>query len=106
MNLVLALTVVSLGSVLLRTVPLLGARALPDAVAETAGWAGVAVLAALAARAVAHHQDPALVLAPLVAAAAVGLGLVVVARSNSILLGVAVCVAGYLAVVAVSGLVG
>lgn len=104
MNLVLALTVVSVGSVLLRTVPLLGARALPDAVAETAGWAGVAVLAALATRAVAHHQDAAVALAPLVAAAAVGIGLVVVARSRSLLLGVAVCVAGYLAVVAASGL--
>ena len=52
---------------MLRVVPLLFARRLPDRVAAYAEHAGVAVLAAIVVRAVVLHQNPDVPGAPLVA---------------------------------------
>jgi len=89
MNVLLAVLVVGTGSLLLRVVPLLFARRLPDRVAAYAEHAGVAVLAAIVVRAVVLHQNPDLPGAPLVALTATAAGLVVAYTGRSILLAIA-----------------
>ncbi len=98
MSLLLALFVVSAASLLLRLVPLLGAPAVPDAVADAAGRAGSAVLAALVVRSVLHHSAPGTPHASVLAAVSVTAGLVVARRTRSMLLSVAGGVATYLVV--------
>jgi branched-subunit amino acid transport protein AzlD len=74
-------------------------------VARAAAWAGLSVLAALTVRSVATHQDaslPPLGAAPLVAAGAVGLALLLAHRGRSVLLAVG---AGAVAYLLLSGLV-
>lgn len=99
MSVLLAVLVVGLGSLLFRLAPLLGAERLPDRITRAAAWAGLSVLAAITARSVATHQDASvaqLVPAPLVAAAAVGLGLFLAHRGRSVLVAVATGAAAYL----------
>lgn len=84
MTTVLALVAVGAGSLLFRTMPLLGAARIPDAAARVAGWAGMSVLAAIVVRAVLHHQDAGVPLAVPVAVVSVGLGLVLAARGRHV----------------------
>jgi branched-subunit amino acid transport protein len=99
MTVLLAVGVVGLGSLMLRLTPILGSERLPEGVARAAGHAGLAVLAALVVRSVVTHQDPSLtgpVAAPLVAAVAVGVGLLLAHRGRSVLTTLAVGAATYL----------
>jgi branched-subunit amino acid transport protein len=100
MNVLLAVLVVGTGSFLLRVVPLVGARRLPDRVAAFAEYAGMAVLAAIVVRAVVLHRDPGVPGAPLVALVATASGLLVAYRGRSVLTSVATGAATYLAITA------
>jgi len=98
MNVLLAVGVVGLGSLVLRLAPILGSERLPERVARASGRAGLAVLAALVVRSVVTHQDASLsgpTLAPLVAVVAVGLGLFLAYRGRSVLTTVAAGAATY-----------
>lgn len=99
MNVLLAVLVVGAGSLLFRLAPLLGAERLPERVSRTATWAGVSVLAAITVRSVVTHEDatlPSATPAPLLAALAVGLGLLLAHRGRSVLVAVASGAAAYL----------
>ena len=100
MNVLLAVLVVGTGSLLLRVVPLLFTRRLPERVAAYAEHAGVAVLAAIVVRAVVLHQNPDLPGAPLVALTATAAGLVVAYTGRSILLAIATGGLTYVAITA------
>jgi branched-subunit amino acid transport protein AzlD len=106
MTVLLAVAMVGAGSVVFRLAPLLGAGLIPHRLTVLAGWAGLSVLVAMTVRAVLRYQDPAVPAASLVAAASVGLGLVLAFRGRSVLLAVALGALAYLllsaAVVAVS----
>lgn len=86
MTAVLALVAVGVGSLLFRTLPLLGAARIPEYGARVAGWAGMSVLAAIVVRSVLHHQDAGVPLAVPIAAVSVGLGLVLAARGRHVAL--------------------
>jgi branched-subunit amino acid transport protein len=101
MSVLIAVAVVGLGSLLLRVVPLVGARRMPDRVAAYAEQAGVAVLAAIVVRAVVLHRNDDVSGAPLVALLATTAGLVVAFRGRSVLTAVATGAATYLAITAV-----
>jgi branched-subunit amino acid transport protein len=75
MTTLLALTVVGVGSVLYRVLPLLGAARIPGTAARVAGWAGLAVLSAITVRSVLQHEDAAVPWAVPVAVVSVGVGL-------------------------------
>ena len=96
MSVLVAVLVVGLGSLLFRAVPLVGAHRLPVRLAEAAGFAGLAVIAAITVRAVLHHQDVNISAAPLVAALAVGLGLLLAFRGRPVPVAVGVGLASYL----------
>ena len=100
MSVVIAILVVGLGSLLFRAVPLVGAHRLPVRLAEAAGFAGLAVIAAVTVRSVLHHQDGSIAAAPLVGALAVGVGLLLAFRGRSVPVAVGVGLASYLLVVA------
>ena len=100
MTVLLAVLVVGMGSLLLRVVPLMGARRLPDRVAAYAEYAGMAVLAAIVVRAVMLHRDADVPGAPLVALVSTACGLVVAYRGRSVLASVAAGAATYLAITA------
>lgn len=85
MSVLLAVLAVGGGSLLFRLAPLLGARRLPDRLTRVAAWAGLSVLTAITARAVAAHRDPAVPAAPLLAAVCVGVGLYLAFRGRSLL---------------------
>jgi hypothetical protein len=93
MTVLLAVAVVGAGSLFFRLAPLMGAHLLSDRLARVSGWAGLAVLAAISVRAVALHRDDTVpgapLLAPLLAALAVGTGLVLAHRGRSVLTSVA-----------------
>jgi branched-subunit amino acid transport protein len=100
-HVLLAVTAVGALSLALRLVPLLGARLLPDRIAQLAGWAGLAVLAAITVRAVVNHRDASLPgaladAAPLLAAAALGVVLALAYRGRSLLLAVGAGAGTYL----------
>lgn len=95
MTVLLAVTVVGAGSLLLRLVPLLGSRRMPERLAEVAGWAGLAVIATMSVRAVLAIEDPAVPGAPLVAAMATTVGLLLALRGRSVLVAVAVGLSTY-----------
>ena len=97
MNVVLAVAVVGAGSLFFRLAPLMGAHLLSDRLARLSGWAGLAVLAAISVRAVVLHRDDTVPGAPLLAALAVGTGLVLAHRGRSVLTSVASGAAVYLA---------
>ena len=100
MNVVVAIALVGAGSLLLRIVPLVGARRLPDALAEVAEVAGLGLLSALVVRAVVLHQDAAIPGDPVVAALALGCGLLLAFRGRSTLVAVAAGAATYLVLAA------
>lgn len=104
MSVLVAVLVVGLGSLLFRMVPLVGAHRLPDRVAEAAGFAGVAVIAAITVRTVLHHQDSSVPAAPLVAALAVGVGLLLAFRGRPVPIAVAAGLASYLLLSALSSM--
>lgn len=104
MSVLVAVLVVGLGSLLFRMVPLVGAHRLPDRVAEAAGFAGVAVIAAITVRTVLHHQDSGVPAAPLVAALAVGVGLLLAFRGRPVPIAVAAGLTSYLLLSALSSL--
>lgn len=89
MTVLIAVLVVGAGSLAFRIVPLLVARRLPDQLARVAGWAGLAVLAAITVRAVALHRNDEVPGAPLLAAISVGLGLALAYWGRSVLVSVA-----------------
>jgi len=97
MSVLLAVLVVASGSLMFRLTPLLAARRLPDRLARLAGWAGLAVLAAMTLRAVLQHRDPAVPGAPLVAGVAVGCGLALAFAGRSTVFALAAGSATYLA---------
>jgi branched-subunit amino acid transport protein len=101
MTVLIAVLVVGAGSLAFRIVPLLGARRLPDRLARVAGWAGLAVLAAITVRAVALHRNSEVSSAPLLATISVGLGLALAYRGRSVLVSVASGAATYLCLTAV-----
>jgi branched-subunit amino acid transport protein len=96
----IAVLVVGLGSLLLRAIPLLAARRLPDRLAAHAEHAGLAVLTALIVRAVVLHRNPDLAAAPLVALAATVAGLVVAYRGRPLVVAVATGAVTYVAITA------
>ena len=96
MSVLIAILVVGLGSLFFRAVPLVGAHRLPVRLAEAAGFAGLAVIAAITVRSVLHHQDAGIPAAPLVAALAVGIGLLLAFRGHSVPLAVGAGLASYL----------
>lgn len=97
MNVLLAVLVVGAGSLVARVVPLLGARRLPEGLSRLAGWAGVAVLAALTVRAVVLHEDASVRYPGAHAFIAVVLALVTAYRRRSTVLAVAVGATAYVA---------
>jgi branched-subunit amino acid transport protein len=101
MTVLLAVLVVGTGSLVFRLAPLLGAHRLPDRLARVAGWAGLAVLAAITVRAVALHRDAAFSGAPVLAAIAVGTGLTLAYLGRSVLVSVSSGAATYLVLAAV-----
>jgi len=105
MTVLIAVLVVGAGSLVFRLVPLLTAQWIPARLTALAGWGGLGVLAAITVRAVLHQQDASVPAARLVAAVSVGVGLVLVGRRGSVLLGVAGCASVYLGVTAISALV-
>ena len=104
MSVVIAVLVVGLGSLVFRAVPLVGAHRLPVRLAEAAGFAGVAVIAAITVRTVLHHQDSGVPVAPLVAALAVGVGLLLAFRGRPVPIAVAAGLTSYLLLSALSSL--
>jgi branched-subunit amino acid transport protein AzlD len=104
MSVVLAVTVVGVGSLVLRLLPLLGATQIPDRLSVHAARAAMAVLAAMTVRTVLQHRDDslagALIAAPELAALAVGLGLWLAYRGRSVLVASTVGVATYLVLAA------
>ena len=100
MTVLIAVLVVGTGSLLLRVVPLLGARRMPDRVATYAEQAGVAVLAAIVVRAVVLHRNDEVSGAPIVALLATTAGLVVAYKGRSVLAAVMAGAATYLAITA------
>lgn len=88
MSLLLAAAVVGTGSVLMRVLPMLGARHLSDAVAEAAGWAGLGVIAAMTVRALLSPQAAVGVLGCVPGALAVGVGIFLASRGRSVLVAV------------------
>ena len=100
MTVMIAVLVVGAGSLLLRSVPLLGARRLPDRVAAHAEHAGLAVLTALIVRAVVLHRNPDVSGAPLVALVSTTAGLVVAYRGRSVLVAVTTGAVSYLVLTA------
>lgn len=101
MTVLITVLVVGAGSLAFRIVPLLGARRLPDRLARVAGWAGLAVLAAITVRAVALHRNSEVSGAPVVAAIAVGLGLALAHQGRAVLVSVASGATTYLCLTAV-----
>lgn len=101
MTVLIAVLVVGAGSMAFRIVPLMGARRLPDRLARVAGWAGLAVLAAITVRAVALHRNSEVSGAPFLAAISVGVGLALAHRGRSVLVSVASGAASYLCLTAV-----
>lgn len=97
MTTVMVILIVSIGSLLFRLAPLLGASRVPDSFSRTATWAGLSVLTAITIRGVLHHQDDGTPAATLVAAISVGLGLLLTASGRSILVVLAVGTGSYLA---------
>lgn len=95
MTTILALVVVSLGSLAFRLAPLLGAGRIPDGAARVAGWAGVSVLAAITVRSVLHHQDAATPAVTLVAAVSAAIGLHLALRGRSMLTVLVAAVVSY-----------
>jgi branched-subunit amino acid transport protein len=94
---VVALVLVGAGSLAYRLLPLLGAARLPEPVTTAAGWAGVAVLAAVCVRGVLNHEDASTPWPVGVAAVSVGLGLLVAARGRHTLLALGVGAFSYVA---------
>jgi branched-subunit amino acid transport protein len=84
MTTVVALVLVSAGSLVYRLVPLLGAGRVPEQVSRAAGLAGLAMLVAITVRGVLHHQDATVTAPVALAAVAVAAGLLVSYRGRSI----------------------
>jgi branched-subunit amino acid transport protein len=101
MSTVVAVLVAGLGSLLLRAVPLVGARHLPARVTAAAGYAGIAVIAGLTIRSVLDHHDDRLAAAPVVAAVAVATGLLAAFRGRSVPVAVAAGLTTYLVLAAI-----
>jgi hypothetical protein len=99
MTVALALVVVSVGSLTLRLLPLVGASLVPDRVSTHAGRAAMAVLAAMTVRTVLRHTDDvmagSLIPPPALAALTVGLGLWSAYRGRSVLVATTVGLATY-----------
>jgi branched-subunit amino acid transport protein AzlD len=95
MNVLLAVLVVGVGSLVVRVVPLLGARRLPGEISRLAGWAGVSVLATLTVRAVVLHEDTSVPYAGAHAFIAVALALFVAYKWRSTVLAVGIGAAAY-----------
>lgn len=100
MTVLIAILLVGGGSLVLRVAPLLAARRIPDRLTSLAGWAGLAVLAAMTVRAVLQYHDPSVPGAPTAAAVSVGLGLVLAFRGRSVLVAVTAGGATYLLIAA------
>jgi branched-subunit amino acid transport protein len=100
MTVLIAVLVVGAGSLVLRTAPLLAARRIPDRLTSLAGWAGLAVLAAMMVRAVLQHRDSSIPDARLVAAFSVGIGLLLAFRGRSVVLAVGAGGSTYLLIAA------
>ena len=89
MSVLIAVALVGAGSLVFRLVPLLGAHRIPDRLTVLAGWAALSVLVAMTVRSVLDHRDPTVPGAAFVAAASVGLGLLLALHGRSVLLAVA-----------------
>jgi branched-subunit amino acid transport protein len=100
---VLALALVGLGSLAYRSLPLLGASRLPEQVSQTAGWAGIAVLAAVTVRGVLNHRDDSTPWAVPVAVISVTLGLLLATRGRAVPVVLAVGAMTYLVLSAAVG---
>jgi len=96
MTVLLAVLVVGVGSVLFRLIPLLSSGRLPEGLTQAAGWAGLAVVAAISVRSVLQLHDASIPGAPVVAALSVTAGLVLAFRGGSVLVAVGVGGAAYL----------
>jgi branched-subunit amino acid transport protein len=98
MTVLLAVVTVGVASLFFRLAPLLGADLLPDRVVRLASYAGLAVLAGLATRAVVLHDNPAVtaVPGPLLAVAALAPALYLAHHGRSMLLAIATAAATYL----------
>jgi hypothetical protein len=105
MTVLVAVALVGAGSLVFRLAPLLGAGRIPDRVTVVAGWAALSVLVAMTVRGVLDHQDPTVPGAVLVAAAAVGLGLLLAFQGRSALVAVAAGGATYVVLSAAVGAV-
>ena len=104
MTVAIAVAVVGAGSLMLRLLPLVGATLIPDRLTVHAARAAMAVLAAMTVRTVLRHHDDALagslVIAPVLAALAVGLGLWLAYRGRSVLVASGVGLATYVVLAA------
>jgi branched-subunit amino acid transport protein AzlD len=105
MNVVLAVAVVGVGSLVLRVLPLVGATKIPDRLSLHAARAAMAVIAATTVRTVLRHRDDALagapVSAPVLAAVAVAVGLWLAYRGRSMLAATGIGLVTYVALAAV-----
>jgi hypothetical protein len=100
MTVLLAVATVGGASLVFRLAPLLGAGLLPDRVVRLASHAGLAVLAGLAVRAVALHDNPTVdgLPGPALAVVALAPALYLSRRGRSPLLAIATAAATYLVV--------
>lgn len=90
MNTLLAMGVIGVASLALRTLPLLSARRLPDRVAHAAGAGGMSVMVAIMSRAVLEFSDPATPYAVPAAATAVAAGVTTALRGRGLVTATAV----------------
>jgi hypothetical protein len=94
----LAMLAIGLGSIALRTVPLLTTRRLPERLTAAAGAGGMSVLVGFSARLVLEYTDPATPYAVPVAVVAVAVGLVAALRGRGVLTSTGVGVVAYFVV--------
>jgi branched-subunit amino acid transport protein len=105
MTTLLALLIVGAGSLAFRALPLVGAARIPDEVSRVAGWAGVAVLTAVAVRGVLEHRDGSIPYAVPVAVVATAVALTAAVRGRSMLTVLGIGAGSYLVLAAVLGAV-
>lgn len=96
MTLLAAVAIVAAGSLLLRAVPLLTARHVPERLADAAGWAGLGVIAAMTVRGLLGPSPGCGLVTQLPALLAAGVGVLLAVRRVPTLIAVASGLGTYL----------
>lgn len=104
MNVVLAVAVVGTGSLLLRALPLLLSRRLPDRLSLLASWVGASMLAGFTVRALARFHDPAVPASAALAAVAAALSFGLAYAGRPVVVSVGAGIAAYLVLASAAAL--